>query len=228
MRMRWHDLLFLHYPITAALLRPLIPGGLELETFDGSAWLGVIPFTMSGIRLRGCPPVPGTAAFAEINVRTYVRLGERTGVWFFSLDAASRLAVRAARWWFGLPYHDAEFVVDRVGDELRYRNRREGPEADVSFDARYGPAGGVSEAKTGTIEAFLVERYCLFSQRRGRLMIGEIDHQPWPLQLARATIERNTMAAPIGLALDEAPAFCHFARSLDVVAWSPLPLGGRP
>ena len=223
MRMRWHDLLFLHWPITENLLRPLVPAELELETFDGSAWLGVVPFTMSGIRLRGCPPVPGTTAFAEINVRTYVRLGERTGVWFFSLDAASRVAVRAARWWFGLPYHDAEFGVDRVGEGVRYRSRRTGTASEVGFEARYGPAGGPSAAGPGTIEHFLTERYSLFSRRRGRLLIGDIDHEPWPLQRAEVALERNTMAGPLGLRLGEAPALQHFARQLEVVAWSPVP-----
>src|SRR5688500_5474109 len=123
--MRWHELLFMHWPVPAAALRPLIPAGLELDTFDGSAWLGVVPFRMSGIRRRLLPPVPGTAAFPELNVRTYVTAGAKPGVWFFSLDAANRLAVRVARWTFHLPYYDATMSCtrDRAG-EVAYRSTR--------------------------------------------------------------------------------------------------------
>lgn len=222
--MRWHDLLFLHWPVNETLLRPLIPEELDLETFDGTAWLGVIPFTMSGIRLRRCPSVPGTATFAEINVRTYVRHGPRAGVWFFSLDAASRLAVRSARLWFGLPYHLARFEVSHRSGGVHYRNRRVG-RAEVRFEAGYGPAGDASVRAAGSIEAFLTERYRLFTRRRGRLMVGEIDHEPWPLQPAWSEIRQNTMASPIGLTSPGPPVLQHYARRLDVVAWSPEPAG---
>src|SRR5437867_5100192 len=105
--MRWHDLLFLHWPVRPEIIRPLIPNGLELDTFDGAAWIGVVPFRMTGVRLRWLPPLPGISAFPELNVRTYVRVRDRPGVYFFSLDAGSRTAVAMARAWFHLPYFHA-------------------------------------------------------------------------------------------------------------------------
>ena len=113
MQQRWHDLLFAHWPIDAQSVRALIPPALELDTYDGQAWLGVIPFSMSGVHMRGMPPLPTTRAFAELNVRTYVKYGGRSGVWFFSLDAASTLAVIGARLGAHLPYYRASISVDR-------------------------------------------------------------------------------------------------------------------
>ncbi|MBK6770371.1 MAG: DUF2071 domain-containing protein [Ardenticatenales bacterium] len=224
MAMTWHDLLFLHWPVPPAALEGFIPPPLRLDTFDGRAWLGVVPFRMSGIRLRGLPPIPGTAAFPEINVRTYaVAPDGRTGVWFFSLDATSPLAVRAARAWFGLPYFDARIEADSIdGDAVRYagtRTHRGAPPA--TFAGRYGPTGPVALAAHGTLEHWLTERYALFSvDRRGRVGCGEIDHVPWPLQPAAADVALNTMAEPIGIALPEPAPLAHFARRLDVVAWT--------
>ena len=122
--MRWVDLVFLHWPVDAAVLRPMIPSQLELETFDGSAWLGIVPFRMEDVRLRFSPAIPGTSEFPELNVRTYVRYGERLGVWFFSLDAASRLAVRGARLLFNLPYYDADMAMRREGERVFYSSTR--------------------------------------------------------------------------------------------------------
>ena len=228
MAMTWHDLLFLHWPVAPASLEAFIPPPLRLDTFDGRAWLGVVPFRMSGIRLRGLPPIPGTAAFPEINVRTYaVAPDGRTGVWFFSLDATSRLAVRAARAWFGLPYFDARIEVDAVADDtIRFtstRTHRAAPTA--TFAGRYGPTGPAALAAPGTLDHWLTERYALFSvDRRGRVGCGEIDHAQWPLQPAVADVARNTRAEPIGIALPEPAPLAHFARRLDVAAWTVWPL----
>ena len=126
MFMRWHDLLFLHWRVDPALLRPHVPPSLELDTFDGSAWLGVVPFWMSGIRARLTPPIPGLSRFPELNVRTYVTAEGKPGVWFFSLDAANKVAVRAARWTFHLNYLDARMRcdVDAATSEVRYSSFR--------------------------------------------------------------------------------------------------------
>lgn len=227
--MNWHDLLFAHWPLPPAVLRPLIPEDLEVDTFDGEAWIAVVPFHMSGVRLRPFPAFPGTGAFPEINVRTYVRAGGRGGVWFFSLDAASRLAVRAARAWFRLPYFDADFEnSSREDGSVRYRSERthRGAPAAV-FEADYGPAGEAFLSRPGTLEHWLTERYALFTQMRdGAIRIGEIDHVPWPLQPAAAEIHRNSMSEGLGISLPEKPAFLHFARYLEVVAWAPAPVGG--
>jgi uncharacterized protein len=222
---RWHQLLFAHWPVPVDSLRPLLPLGLELDMFDGQAWLGVVPFRMSGVRLRGTPPLPGLSAFAELNVRTYVRRGDQRGVWFLSLDAASRPAVRAARSWFHLPYFEAEMELIERGGEIAYRARRTHRGAPpAEFRARYGPVAPVQPARPGTLEEFLTERYCLFALGPRGLLCGDIHHQPWPLQRAQADIAANTMAQACGLRLEGPPPELHFARRLDVLIWAPRPL----
>ncbi len=135
----WHDLLFAHWPVDPAAVRELVPRQLELDLFDGRAWIGVVPFRMSGVRLRRLPPMPGMAAFPEVNVRTYVRAGGRAGVSFFSLDAASWLACCLAHGWYRLPYFHARMSVRNEDDSVRYESvRREGPRP-AEFRARYGP-----------------------------------------------------------------------------------------
>ena len=140
--MGWHDLLFLHWRVPAELLQAQLPPGVALETFDGSAWLGVVPFRMVDTRFRWLPRMPTAHTFPELNLRTYVRVGERRGVWFFSLDAASRLAVEGARFGFGLPYLTARMQCERDGDAIRYRSERtdrRGPPA--TFVGSWRPAG---------------------------------------------------------------------------------------
>ncbi len=221
MSMAWENLLFAHWPVPADALRKLIPAGLELDLFAGQAWLGVVPFRMADTRLRGLPAVPGTAAFPELNVRTYVTAGGKPGVWFFSLDAGSRLAVRGARTFFHLPYFDARMTVHANDAGIHYestRTHRAAPPAE--FRATYRPIGEPRPASPGSIEHWLAERYCLYSaDRRGRVWRGEIHHAPWPLQTAEASIELNTMVTPLGLELPGIPPLLHFARRLDVVAW---------
>ncbi len=228
--MRWTDLAFLHWPVEPDALRHLVPRELDIDTFDGQAWLGIVPFRMEGVRLRGAPPVPTAHEFSEINVRTYVRDQRLGGVWFFSLDAASRLAVRGARLLYNLPYFFAEMKTTRHGDAVDYRSRRVHAGAPAAaFDASYSPLSDVYHAAPGTLDHFLVERYRLFthSARRG-LGYVEIDHAPWPLQKAAATIASNTMAQAAGVALHSLPPVVHYAGVLDVVAWTRQPAEPRP
>ena len=237
MAQRWHDLLFAHWRVPASALVPLLPAPLRPDLFDGGAWLGIVPFRMSGVRLRGLPPLPRLSAFPELNVRTYVTLPDaggaaRPGVWFFSLDAARRLAVVVARRWFGLPYFQASMHCSAEGERIRYVSRRGGTGAPrgqaapaAEFSGRYGPIGPPRLAAPGTLEHFLTERYCLYAHdRRGRLCRAEVRHAPWPLQPAQAEIERNTMCAPLGLRLPADAPLLHFARRLDVHVWSPRPV----
>ena len=232
MRMTWEDLLFAHWPVPAAALRPLIPLSLEIDMLDGSAWLGVVPFRMTGVRLRGLPPLPGARSFPELNVRTYVSAEGKPGVWFFSLDAASRIAVRAARAWFHLPYFDARMESRRNGEEVAYASRRTHRGASpAEFVARYRPTGDIFRSAHGSLEHFLTERYCLYAGDAAiakpasgeRLWRGEIHHAPWPLQPAEAEIIANTMTGPLSLRLPAAPPLLHFARHLNVFAWPPKP-----
>ena len=220
--MRWHDLLFLHWPIRPDLIRSLIPSALELETFDGWSWLGVVPFRMSGVRPRY---VPTPLAFPELNVRTYVNRQGRSGVWFFSLDAGNRLAVRAARW-FGLPYYDARMKVALESEAVRYDSVRVHKKAaPAEFIASYRPTGPVYRAAPGTFDHWLTERYCLYAAvKPGEIVYGEIHHPPWPLQPADVELSRHTMTHPLGIELPDRKPICHFARYQEVVAWPIVPI----
>lgn len=223
MRQVWHDLLFMHWPLAADELRPLIPPELEIESYDGSAWIGVVPFHMSGIRARWMPPIPGTSTFPELNIRTYVRAGGKSGVWFFSLDAANSLAVAAARRFYHLPYFRARMKVKNgPGEEIIYECHRTHGNAPVAdFRGRYRPSDdNVFQAKPGSLEYFLVERYCLYSATASQIFCGEIDHSPWPLQRAEAEIEVNTMAAASGITLPASEPLLHFAKRQEVRVWA--------
>jgi uncharacterized protein len=221
MGMTWLNLAFLHWRVPAASLEHLIPAGLTLQTFDGSAWLGIVPFRMAGVHARGLPPVPGTADFLELNVRTYVTDGVRPGLWFFSLDCQSKLAVRGARTAFHLPYMDAAMSESRANTSITHSSRRTHagqPRAD--FEATYQPVGESFTSRSGSLEHWLTERYCLYSaDARGNVYRGEINHAPWPLQPATCEIASNTMAAPLGLSLPPQPDLAHFAARLEVNAW---------
>jgi hypothetical protein len=219
--MSWRDLLFAHWPVPAGALRERLPRGLELDLFDGTAWLGIVPFRMVGTRLRGLPPVPGLSTFPELNVRTYVRRDGKPGVWFFSLDAANRPAVRAARAAFGLPYFDARMEMRRDRGAIVYASDRVHAGVPAArFRARYAPAGDVFHATPGSLEAWLTDRYCLYAKRtEGPLSRVEIDHAPWPLRAATARFELLEMTRLAGVALPPRDPHLLFVDRIDVVAW---------
>jgi len=221
LRMKWLDLAFLHWPVDPVLLRPHIPAGLEVDTFDGEAWLGVVPFRMAGVAPRLCPEVPGLSAFPELNLRTYVRAEGKPGVWFFSLDVTSRVCVFMARTFFHLPYNHARMQVSESGGEHLYASLAHHGGEDHAFRARYRPEGPELRAARGSVEEWLTERYCLYSASAGgQLFRGHIQHRPWPLQAATVEVEENTLARGLaGVDLSGPPPLVHFARSLDVVAW---------
>jgi uncharacterized protein YqjF (DUF2071 family) len=227
MKMRWHELLFMHWRVPVAALRPHVPRTLDVETFDGSAWLGVVPFRMSGIRPRCVPPVPGLSAFPELNVRTYVvphGTTEKPGVWFFSLDATSKLAVRAARTFFSLPYYDARMSCHVNGSTntptIHYSSRRTHRDAPpAELETEYRPTGKVFHAEPGTLDYFLTERYCLYAAKGEKLYRCEIAHAPWPLQPATATTRRNTMTRQLGIDGPDDDPLLHYADYQEVVAW---------
>ncbi len=226
MHMRWASLAFLHWPVPARVFEGRIPSPLRLETFDGSAWLGVVPFEMQESGLRWLPPIPVARRFAELNVRTYVTDGTKRGVWFLSLDAASPVAVAIARSWFHLPYFRARMECTAAAGEVRYvSNRTHGGAPPAALRARYAPCGDVFRGTPGSLEDFLTSRYCLYSaDRSGRVLRGEIHHAPWPLQPARVLIEEDTMARAHGIDLPSLPPHALFVDSIDVVAWSPRPI----
>lgn len=217
MTQTWHDLLFAHWPLPQAVMQPLVPAQLTLDTFDGKCWAGVIPFHMSAIRARRLPPLPGLSRFPELNVRTYVTHGGKPGVYFFSLDAGNLPAVWAARRLYHLPYFHAGMTSVEYGRNIRYRSRRFRSAAD--FSGHYGPTAAVRLREKGSIENWLTERYCLYTTHRGQVYRGEIHHQPWPLEDAEAEFETNTVAAAAGISLPRIPPLLHFARRLEVLIW---------
>lgn len=228
MFMRWEHLCFMHWRVDAALLRPHVPPALALDEFDGSAWLGVVPFVMSGVRHWRLPAVPGLSRFPELNVRTYVRDRRegKHGVWFFTLDAHHRIAVRVARRFFALNYQDAAMRarVDAQGWVWFESRRVHRGALPAALRVRYRPTGPVRLAARGTLEEFLTERYCLYAHRpagAGTLLRGDIHHEPWPLQPAEAIVDECTMAQGAGLPAVSGPPLCHYAARLEVPAWWP-------
>ena len=220
---RWHDLLFAHWRCAPADLRPLIPSPLEIETFDGSAWIGVVPFYMTGVRLRLAPPVPTAHAFPELNVRTYVTLDGRPGVWFFSLDCASILAVIGARLGIHLPYFRAAMQMTWQDDgSIVYKSQR-WPIAGTTarFDGQYRGTGAAAAPAPGTREHFLTERYCLYASSGKRIWRADIYHPRWNLEGARASFSSNTMITAIGVRPDDTEVLLHFAKFQDVRVWPP-------
>ncbi|PHS17664.1 MAG: hypothetical protein COA78_02765 [Blastopirellula sp.] len=222
-RQSWVDLAFAHWPVDVEQIRPLIPAKLEIDTFDGTAWIGLVPFRMSGVMRRPLPDMPWVSAFPELNVRTYVTYRNKPGVWFFSLDAPNPLAIWAAKKWFHLPYYRSTISIRQNGDQYQYNSQRSGNEkTPANFKATYGPTSDVYHSKPGTLEHWLTERYCLYAQApSGVISCTEVHHPPWPLQKCEMQIEENSLCESIGLKLDEPPHALHFSQGVDTVVWQP-------
>ncbi|MBA2360246.1 MAG: DUF2071 domain-containing protein [Actinobacteria bacterium] len=217
----WDELLFAHWRVPADPLRSQLPAGLELDLLDGEAWLGVTAFRLTSLRARGLPPLPFASAFLELNTRTYVTADDKPGIWFFSLDAESGIAVEGARRGYKLPYFRADMRAVWGDGWLLYESRRrDGRGAPGAFRARYRADGEVFNAERGSLAHFLTERYCLYATGGdGRLYRAEIHHRPWPLQSAELELEENTVT-PRGVdLLDEAP-FLHYSERQDVLIWA--------
>lgn len=226
--MRWEKLLFLHWPLPPATLAPLLPPDVTLETFRGAAWLGIVPFIMRDVHPRFLPSLPGISGFPELNVRTYVNVSGVPGVWFFSLEAASPLAVRLARTGFHLPYFNARMRAQVSGEEVRFESRRTHYRAaPASFSARYRPVPGPPSADAD-LTHFLTARYCLYSaDTEAKLFRADIFHAPW--RLARADVELvgppDAMTRQLGLDLPAPPPLVHYAERTDVRAGLPYRVG---
>ena len=217
MAQTWHDLLFAHWPIDPQQLRPLVPSQLLMDTYEGQCWIGVVPFWMSHIHARGLPPLPGLSQFPELNVRTYVTLDGKPGVYFFSLDAANLPAVWAARTFYHLPYFYAEMSAESKEDWIIYHSRRFKQPGE--FSGRYRPVKPIEFRSRGSLEHWLTERYCLYTVFRNKIYRAEIHHEPWPLQDAECEIDTNSVATAAGIAEFHDPPLLHFARKLEVLIW---------
>ena len=227
MTQRWNDLLFAHWPLPVAHIARLLPPGLSVDTFEGEAWLGVVPFWMDRVQIRGLPIVPGANRFPELNLRTYVREAgtNLAGVYFFSLDASNPAAVAVARTFFHLPYYWAKMSIEhRDKSEFHYSSERRFTRRPTRFRASYRGLGRMStldQSRPGTIEYFLTERYALYTAGpAGKLHRGNIHHLPWPLELAEAEFELNELPAAHGIALPDTAPVLHYARELVVYLWS--------
>jgi len=222
LRQSWHDVSFLHWRYDPAVVRPLVPRGLELDLYDGAAWIGLVPFYITGLTLPHAPAIPYVSNFPETNVRTYAadRSGGR-GVWFFSLDAARLLAVIGARAGYALPYFWSRMRVSCDGKKARYSSERlHGPKASSDAEVTIGePIAAPSE-----LERFLTMRFRLYAGRSGRLWKADIEHQPWPLQRASVTGLRDRLVQAAGLPAPAGGALTHYARRMEVKVGPLVPL----
>ncbi len=222
MQQKWHNLLFAHWPVSPDMLRPLVPEPLQIDTFHGQAWLGVVPFRLSGIRLRWMPALPFVSSFTEINVRTYVTLGDKPGVLFLSMDANNLPGTAIARPTFRVPYRYADVGISRCQDGYEFHAARRvtgGP--DASFRGTYRPVSLPFDAQPGSLEGWLTERYCYYSVAKERVYRCEIAHAQWRLQRAWAIITENTMAGALGIELPDCEPLLYYAHRMDAIFWWP-------
>jgi uncharacterized protein YqjF (DUF2071 family) len=225
--MSWLDLLFMHYKVDETVVQDLLPNGVQLDTFNGEAWVGIVPFRMMDIGPKWVPSLPLVSRFPELNVRTYVTIDGKPGVWFFSLDATSKIAVRAARWLFHLNYVDADIKFKKAsnhcpGKWIDYHSvRTDASATPAELHCEYRPVGDWYFAKPETLTHWLTARYCLYTANaQGQLFRGEINHQPWRLRDAQAIIHTNTMTEGLGMELGDQKPLLHYSKETRVVAWS--------
>ena len=225
---RWRNLLFLHWEVPAEAVAKLLPAPLSVDTFEGRAYVGVVPFTMRDVSPWWSPSVPFVSNFHELNVRTYVHLrGEDPGVWFFSLDAASSIAVIIARIGWHLPYHRASMDLEIAGSEVHYRSRRcwPGPKP-ADLEARYRIGDPIGEATPGTFEHFLAERYILFADTGSGVSMGRVHHRPYPLQRAEVSSVSESMVKAAGLPAPEGAPQVLYSPGVDVDVYALEPVPG--
>ena len=223
LRQDWSELLFLHWPVPAELIQAHLPPRLRADIHDGTAWIAVVPFQMSKVRTRISPPVPGTSTFLELNVRTYVHLDGVPGVWFFSLDATSPLAVWVARTFFNLPYLRATMRLEQPSAELRQftATRTHGGAPAATLRATWKLGAPLPPAEPGTLAFFLTERYCLYASNKAqtKLYRGRVAHAPWPLRTAQVLHYESNLLEGHGLPTPAGPPVVHAGGPVSVELW---------
>jgi hypothetical protein len=236
---RWNDLLFAHWPISASMMEALLPEWLEVDSYQGSAWLGAVPFWLDRIKIRGVPTIPGLRNFPDLNFRTYARdrFTRTPGIYCFSVDSSNLLTVAMAHAIYHLPYKLAEMHLEQRSErEFAFYSRRWFSRPEVIFKARYrglGPTHKTAEMPPGSFEYFFSERHCVFSTNRaGQPIRANLHHVPWPLEEAEAEIERNDLATAVGIELPKMDPVLHYSRRLAVYVWPAElvrpALAGRP
>jgi uncharacterized protein len=222
MRQTWKNVFFAHWPILPERLRPSIPSTLEIETYQQMAWLGVVIFEIEGIYFRGLSPISVVLKFPEVNLRTYVQHKEKPGVFFLSLDVANWASLSIAKRWYHLPYCKAKISYRKEGNIFHCQSVRKGnSNIPITFKGSFTPDSVSYFPEEGTIDHWLTERSCLYSQdRRGNIYCGDIHHKPWPLQKATAEISNNTLPTPFGINISEKKPILHFSNGVDTLFWN--------
>ncbi len=216
---RWRELLFVHWSFAADEVRALVPRSLELDLWAGRAWVGLVPFRMEATRTWWMPRALGLD-FLETNLRTYVHHQGRPGVYFFSLEASSWLAVRAARWSWGLPYFKAAMTAERTGDRVHYRSRRKRA-APAPIDVTYDVGDALGRSEVGSLQHFLLERYHLFVEKRGRLRRGQVHHVPYPARAASLVSLDQGLVTAAGLPASGRLETVHYSDGVEVEVFGP-------
>ena len=218
----WRSLLFLHWPVPVADLRQVVPESLQLDVYEDVAYVGMVPFVMQRVRPRWWPACSGFN-FLEMNIRTYVVHENQPGVYFFSLDADSALAVWAARKFWGLPYYHAEMSIEHDGKETHYQIARR--RAGIRHDVRYRVGESVGPSQPDTLEHFFLERYLMFVERHGKLHVGQVHHTPYPAHTVELLHVDDGFLSATGFDCCEGPpAFAHFASGVDVEVFDLVPI----
>lgn len=219
---KWRSLLFMHWTVPVAELRPLLPEMLELDLFEGQAYVGVVPFAMEAVRPWWCPESLGFS-FLETNVRTYVVYDNQPGVYFLSLEAASRIAVWAARRFWSLPYYFANMSMRQDGDVTRYVTKRS--RTGVTHQVSYRVGESLGPSQPDSLEFFFLERYLLFAERRRELLVGQVHHSPYPAKSAEILQVNDDLMEAAGLpATDQLPVLAHFSEGVDVEVFELQPV----
>lgn len=221
MHQRWDNLLFLHWPIDPIALRGFIPASLDIDLFEGQAWIGITPFALNDLRIRGMPAIPGLSSFNELNVRTYVLYNGTPGIWFFSLDASKLVAAVAARLFFMLPYFRSDIQFQHDEQPFSFQLRRTLAPA-AQFQARWHTGIRLRAPDTESLAFFLVERYCYFAADAGRIYQTRIYHAPWILDEAFLEACSSTLISVLGLHEPATEPMVHFARQQNVDIWAPV------
>ncbi|MFD3259787.1 YqjF family protein [Paenibacillus lentus] len=219
MKQTWNNALFIHYPIQIDALQKLVPEVLTLDSYDGWGWIGIVPFHMEGVRFRG---MPVSSTFPELNVRTYVTINGKPGVYFFSLDATNLPMVAFAQKFCYLPYSHANIDIQRNGDSITFKSRRKKDTA-IRLDCSYCPTSKPFLAARGSFDEWLTERYCFYTTNaKGRVLRCDILHRPWPLQRAEAEIRENTVLLAQNIVVEQVPPVLHYSQGVVVRIWPML------
>lgn len=222
MTQTWKDVLFLHWPVEEQLLRKYIPDSLDLDVYEGKAWLGFLPFEVRGMRPRLMPTLPFIGSFLELNVRTYVKYKGKPGVYFFSLDASKLAVVTMAKIGYALPYRYAEMKIERKDQEIILSSDRKHGKQSEHFQCSYRPVSPVYFSKEGSLDHWLTERYCLWTVRGKNLTRSDIHHTKWELQTADVTLRANTMAGFLPSSIFNTEPIAHYCKSKQAYFWPPI------